>query len=96
MQYDPSPSGGENAYEWVELLNVGSTAVSLEGWPLADNRASDEIPPSTLGSGEFLVVAGGDGFAELFPDFAGRLVTIGGSIGNGLGNTGDQVRLVGR
>jgi len=94
VQYDPPPGGAETAYEWVELLNTGLEPVSLEGWRIADNRAADDLPAVPLGPGEILVVAGGEGFAELHPGFAGRLATLGGSIGNGLGNSGDQVRLL--
>ena len=94
VQYDPSPSGSESAYEWVELLNTGTSAVTLDGWRIADNRTSDEIPAFEMAAGEFVVLAAGDGFAELFPSFRGRVITIGGSIGNSLGNSGDRVLLL--
>jgi len=94
VQYDPPPSGNETAYEWVEILNTGGAPVPLAGWQIADNFTSDAIPDLTLAPGAFAVLAAGDGFAELFPDFQGTVVAIGGSIGNGLGNSGDQVRLL--
>jgi hypothetical protein len=95
VQYDPPPSGSENGYEWLELLNTGPAPVTLEGWSIADARASDAIPTATIGPGALLVVAGGAGFAELHPGFTGSVVVLEGSIGNGLGNSGDQVKLLG-
>ncbi len=95
VQYDPPPTGfSESRYEWVELLNTGHEPVDLVGWQIADSRASDQIPDAELPPGEFLVVAAGEGFAELFPSFTGRIVTLEGNIGNGLGNSGDQVSLL--
>ncbi len=94
VQYDPPPSGRELQYEWVELYNAGGETVELAGWSLADNRTEDAIPAAVLGPGGFLVIAGGAGFLELYPDYTGRLVIVEGGIGNGLGNDGDQVRLL--
>ncbi|MFQ5459810.1 MAG: lamin tail domain-containing protein, partial [Anaerolineae bacterium] len=95
VQYDPLPAGREARYEWIELLNVGPAPVEVSGWSVADNRATDPLPQFALEAGEYVVVAAGDGFRELFPDYAGDIVVLTGSIGNGLGNGGDQVRLLG-
>lgn len=94
LQYDPPPSGSESGYEWFELHNPGPSTVDLAGWRIADNLSADTLPDLVLPPGGFAVVAGGEGFAELFPGFGGVLVTLGGSIGNGLGNTGDQLQLL--
>ncbi len=94
VQYDPAPDGSESRYEWVELFNPGDVPADIAGWHIADNQSTDALPGAVLAPGAFLVVAAGDGFAELFPDFAGAVVDVGGSIGNGLGNSGDQVRLL--
>jgi len=91
VQYDPSPPGSENAFEWVEIHNAGSEPVSLAGWQLADNRAADPLPDVEIAAGGRLVVAG-ERFSELFPSYTGPLATIA-SIGNGLGNAGDRVEL---
>lgn len=95
LQYDPPEGGSEGPREWLELVNPGDAAVSLAGWQIADNRASDALPDVEIPPGGYLVVAGGEGFAADHPGFAGALVTLGGSIGNGLGNGGDQLRLIG-
>lgn len=92
VQYDPAPSGSENAFEWIELHNAGEQPVPLAGWQIADNRAADPLPDVTIAPGGFLVVAG-ERFLELFPAYAGPLVTVA-SIGNGLGNSGDRVQLI--
>ena len=94
VQYDPEPAARESGYEWVELWNGGLATVSLAGWRIADNHSSDPLPDVELSPGEFLVVAGSEAFGELFPDFHGRFVALGGSIGNGLGNSGDRVMLL--
>lgn len=94
VQYDPPVSGSEQSYEWLELLNVGADGVALGGWQIADNQSAAVLPDLELAPGEFLIVAAGDGFDQLFPEFAGRVVRLGGRIGNGLGNGGDQVRLL--
>ncbi len=94
VQYDPTVTGSETAYEWVELYNPGTTPVSLAGWQIADGQSADALPEADLAAGAFLVLAAGQGFAELFPGYSGPVVVLGGSIGNGLGNSGDQVRLL--
>jgi hypothetical protein len=95
VQYDPPGSGNDAGYEWVELHNPGTEPVGLAGWQLADARDAVPLPDAAVGPGEFLVVAAGDGFTEQHPGFAGRVLLLGGRIGNGLGNSGDQVRLLG-
>lgn len=95
VQYDPPGSGNDAGYEWVELHNPGTEPVGLAGWQLADARDAVPLPDAALGPGEILVVAAGDGFTEQHPGFGGRVLFLGGRIGNGLGNSGDQVRLLG-
>ena len=94
--YDAPQSGTDTSYEWVELFNPTAAAVNLAGWALRDNTSQDAIPAVTLGPGEYLViVATAAGFAQNHPGFSGNLVTLEGSIGNGLSNTGDRVLLLG-
>jgi hypothetical protein len=94
VQYDPPQPGSDAAYEWLELYNQSGTTVDLAGWRLTDNVTDTRLVAAQLAPGEFLVVAATDRFRENFPDFAGRVITAPtGLIGNGLGNTGDQLRL---
>ncbi|MEX2373264.1 MAG: lamin tail domain-containing protein, partial [Dehalococcoidia bacterium] len=84
---DPPQPGRDADYEWVEITNLGSAEVTLEGMTLRDPQASTPLPAVLLRSGEALVAAGA--LAEV-----GTGVRLGGPIGNGLGNTGDTLYLV--
>ena len=62
---------------------------------MSDNGGRDVFPAASLDPGEYLViVATAVGFRTTRPDFAGRLLSLEGSIGNGLSNTSDVVRLL--
>ena len=53
---------GESS-DWVELLNVSSTNVNLNGWALTDDPANPRkwrFPPTTLAPGEHLLVFASD------------------------------------
>lgn len=93
--YDPPVAGAEADSEWIELYNSGGESVDLAGWTVEDNRAARALPPIVVPSGGFIVVAGGTGFRSQYPAYAGLLVELDGAIGNGLGNTGDVVKLMG-
>jgi len=87
---DPVEPGRDAAFEWVELANVGSEPVDLQGWRLGDGTRAQTLPALVIGPGEFAVVAGGA--VALGPAVPG-IRPEGGEIGNGLGNSGDVVRL---
>ena len=61
IMYNPPPGGSP---EYVELLNISSSAVSLAGWTLG-NAVNVDLPAMSLGAGEYLVV-------EILPE-QGRL-----------------------
>ena len=91
--YDPAAP--EPGGEWVELFNPTADPVDLTGWALRDNASADVMPAATLGPGQFLIVASSQGdFMAANPGFSGALVSLEGSIGNGLGNSGDVVSLL--
>ncbi len=93
--YDPPQPGSDSPYEFVELYNPGSSTVALAGWRLGDNSAEDALPAVELPPGGYLVVAASRAeFLQNFPSFSGSLVALGGSIGGGLSNTGDRVKLI--
>jgi hypothetical protein len=94
LLYDPPEGGSESAREWVEILNTSDAPLTLSGWRIADNRSSDLLPDISLPPGGYAVIAGGAGFLADHPGFDGLLVDLGGAIGNGLGNGGDQLRLI--
>lgn len=75
----PNPTGGDVAGEFIELINTGSSSVSLAGWKLDDEEGGSSpytIPAGTsIAAGGFLVL----GREEI------RLA---------LNNDGDTVRLI--
>ncbi len=93
--YDPPQSGTDNSYEFVEIYNPTDQNVRVMNWRLADNGSEDLLPTAEIAPHSYLVVAAArDGFLTNFPDFSGNLVTLEGSIGNGLSNSGDRVILL--
>ena len=93
--YDAPQGGTDSAYEWLEVFNPGEAAVSLAGWAVGDNGGRNALPAATLDPGAYLVIAATEaGFRANHPDFAGKLLNLEGSIGNGLSNTSDVVRLL--
>lgn len=88
LMSDPLQSGRDADFEWVELVNVGSEPVDLAGWQLADGTASTSLGEWTVPPGGYLVVHGPG--ASLPADIAKLELPL---IGNGLGNTGDLLRL---
>ncbi|MFW6126394.1 MAG: lamin tail domain-containing protein, partial [Chloroflexota bacterium] len=93
--YNPPQSGSEeHGYEWVEIYNPTAATVEMQGWCIADNYDSDEVPALSLPAGGFAVIAASERFGDNFPEFDGTVVFLGGSIGNGLNNRqGDRVIL---
>lgn len=87
---DPAESGRDTAFEWVELVNVGSESVDLAGWQLGDAKAVSVLPAATVPPGGYVVIAAATAAQEL----AGALAVAGGAIGGGLNNAGDTVRLL--
>lgn len=88
---DPDESGRDADFEWVELTNIGSEALNLDGWRLGDANRSQVLSAFVLPPGSYVVVAGQ---AASLPSSVAAIRIAGGTIGNGLGNTGDAVRLL--
>lgn len=88
---DPVEPGVDGAYEWVELVNTASVAVSTAGWAVGDATSLDPLPAVEVPPGGYVVVA-----AEMAVLPVNVLVARApdGTIGNGLNNAGDVVRLV--
>lgn len=86
--------GAKPANEWIEIYNGTQAAVSLGGWRVEDAFAFDAIPSGTiLAPGKFMVVAATSTTRVLWNIPSDAFVSIGSSIGNGLGNDGDRVVL---
>ncbi len=88
---DPAETGSDGAYEWVELQNVSSEAVTLSGWKIGDSKLNDAIPIVTIAGGGFLVVAGK---SAVLPAEVAVVQVADGAIGGGLNNAGDTIRLL--
>ena len=85
---DPAEAGADADYEWVELTNVGVTALSLDGFTLRDNGGAIALPPLTLPPGASIVIAGSQARVEdavVFRPPEG--------LSNGLANAGDRLAL---
>lgn len=83
IMFDPATIGEESGAEYVELLNIGPSAVEVAGWKLFDrsDRAQATIPASTppILPGEYLVIASDSTIYTRFPALrdAANVVTIG-------------------
>ncbi|MCC6382052.1 MAG: lamin tail domain-containing protein, partial [Dehalococcoidia bacterium] len=87
---DPAESGRDSDYEWVELVNVGRAPVELAGWLLGDSKTISALPAAAVPPGAYVVVAA-TAAARRVP---GALAIEGGTVGGGLNNAGDTVRLL--
>lgn len=57
---DPSPQVGLPVNEWIELKNISSAPINLQGWRLADGGVqSGAMPAFTLQPGSFVIVCTG-------------------------------------
>lgn len=84
-------AGSNTALEFVEIVNVGGTAISIGGWTLSDGAGVKHTfaAGTTLNPGKAIVVYGG---ASGIP--AGLTNAVGASTGTlALGNSGDSVIL---
>ena len=87
------PNAGQGrsdaAYEWFELTISSDSPLRLDGWSIADNPSADSLDGVTIPPGASVVIAAtaqaGSGVATTIED---------GRIGNGLANSGDQLRLI--
>jgi Lamin Tail Domain len=94
-----NPLGPEPAQEWVELRNLGADTVSLAGLGIADSRAADPLPATTLGPGEYALVVTAsydpENGADPPPRAGTQLLRVDGRIGaDGLSNGGEVTRLL--
>jgi hypothetical protein len=97
----PNPRGPETTQEFVELRNLGTAPIVLDGISIEDAGGADPLPPATLGAGAFAVVVAAaydaaDG-RDPAPRAGSMLLRVAGRIGrDGIGSTGEAVRLRGR
>lgn len=94
VEADPVLSGTDTTDEWFELYNTG-VACSMTGWQIVDNGGTWEtLPTFNIGANGHVIVAATTNFLTNHPGFSGaRVFMADGSIGNGLSNTSDVLRL---
>ena len=82
--------------EWVELYNAGDETVDLSDWLLRDNNTARTLPEgSELASGQYMVIIATTTTLEYWSILENAvIVNLNARIGNGLGNTGDQLYLL--
>lgn len=86
-QYEPYL---ENPEEWLEFYNRGAASVDLSGWKLEEGIDYTFEPGTTLGAGQYLVVAKDKvALAAKYP-----AVNIVGDYASSLSNGGELIRLV--
>ena len=86
-QYEPYL---ENPEEWLEFYNRGAASVDLSGWKLEEGIDYTFGPGTTLGAGQYLVVAKDKvALAAKYP-----AINIVGDYASSLSNGGELIRLV--
>lgn len=95
VSYDPPQTGTDSKYEWVELYNMTSSEIRIYSWQICDLTECDTVPDVVLPAYAYVVIAADQtGFLENFPDYDGTILSISDTtIGNGLSNGGDTLRL---
>lgn len=99
-----TPASGSTNSEFVELYNYGSTPIDLAGWRLRDNLETDTLLSFGGGTillpGRFALIVESDYdtiagiYHGLIPSQALVVRVNDHTIGNGLGNSGDSIRII--
>ncbi len=94
----PNPFGPEPAQEFIELRNISSQAVDLEGFEITDHleKSGDLLPPFILLPGDLVRVAGKnyDPTSPVDPPPVSDVIVLDSSLANaGLANKGEPVYL---
>ena len=91
--FNAPAAGRDAAFEWFEIENQTGTAVDLQGWSIGDNNKTKPLPPLVVPANGLAVVAASAQAVAAVPDGVPLAVMPDGSIGNGLANSGDRLRL---
>lgn len=91
-----SPQGQETANEWVEIYNGTNSSIDLSGWFIGDASTTDALPDVDLPAGMYAFITGSSTTAGFWniPNGTVVIVLSNPTIGNGLRNDGDGVRLI--
>ncbi len=92
LMYQPAAASNAGDYEYIELQNIGSTALDLSGVRFTNGLDYTFLPGTTLGAGAYIVVAKNrSAFLSRYPRSAGALAP--GSFSGALDNTGETLAL---
>ena len=78
-----NPASGDTGGEWIELHNQLSVDVELSGWRLAEGVDYQFAPGTTIGGGEYLIIAQNPTAFEAATGQSGVLGGYTGSLSNG-------------
>ncbi len=98
VEYDPSHSGGDQAYEWFELYNPTAHGIDISNYQVSDGEGTITIPSGTqIDPGEyFLAVFRTSSFqtehANINPDL--EYGNFSGASSLNFGNSGDELILM--
>ncbi len=90
---DPVLDLTEDVHEFIELKNMGSTAVSLAGWRLRGAADYDFPAGASIPAQGFAVVSKFPARVESIPAYALQVGSVFGPWKGGLENSGDTIRL---
>lgn len=94
---DPRPGNSTSGGEYVELLNISDSAISIAGWKVIDGtgRTQGALPAETapLQPHDYIVIAGDSSILLSFPSLltAPNMILLDRSSGLGLNNDGDDL-----
>lgn len=91
--YDPAGDGLEPGGEYAMLQNMLAEPVTMINWSLRDGKSNTLLPAFALAPHETVAVAASELAREAATSFGGRWIVLDGRIGNGLGNSGDELAL---
>ncbi len=87
---DPGVPYSDDPEEWIELYNNSGSTIDLSGWKFDDGVDFEFAPGTSLGAGEYLVVA--RNAAALAAKYPG--IAIAGQYDGRLSNAGERIQLV--
>jgi hypothetical protein len=94
VMYDPADEGSESDGEWLSLYNNSDGPIAISGWSLRDSKSTTALPAFELPAKAVALIAASERARQQQPNFAGVWVQLDARIGNGLGNSGDELALL--
>lgn len=86
-----NPAGTDKGQEFIEFKT--NTMTNLTGYTIADRASNDILEAIRITNGSFIVIVEDSFNISIIPSNA-SIYSAGTRLGNGLGNTGDEIRLL--